>query len=78
MTRNIHKHLAEHRQIAVIWSIEDVIAIRPDFTDEQAWDVLQAARRYHDADIGIHWQVLASHADVLFGPEPETATGTEG
>jgi hypothetical protein len=30
------------------------------------------AERYHDATIGINWDVLACHADMLFGDEPDT------
>lgn len=64
---DIHAVLAKRRQIAVIWSIEDVQEIRPDLTDEQAWVVLQAACRYHDATIGINWDVLGCHADLFLG-----------
>jgi hypothetical protein len=78
MTQNFHKLLAKHRQIAVIWDIEDVIAIRPDLTDDQAWHVLQAVEQYHDAGVGINWEVLEFQADILYGPEPETETAEEG
>jgi len=56
--------------IAVKWGIEDIQSIRPDLTDEQASTVLQAADRYHNAEIGINWDVLRTHADDLF-PEDE-------
>jgi len=62
---DIHATLEDRRQIAVIWSIEDVQAVRPDFTDEQCWEVLQAARHYHDATVGINWDVLRCHADMV-------------
>lgn len=67
---DIHGLLAQRRQIAVIWCIEDVQAIRPDLDQDKAWDVLQAARRYHDANIGINWDVLGCHAEMLFGFVP--------
>ena len=51
--------------------------IRPGLTDDQAWDVLQNARRYHDATIGINWDVLGCHADLLFGDAPETDDAAE-
>ena len=38
---DVHAFLAERRQIALIWSIEDVQGIRPDLGDEQGWEVLQ-------------------------------------
>jgi hypothetical protein len=69
---DIHALLEERRQIAAIWGIEDVQEIRPDLTDEQAWEVLQYAGGSHDATIGIDWDVLACHAETLFGTAPET------
>jgi hypothetical protein len=78
MTRNIHTLLAKRRQIAVIWDVDDVIAIRPDLTDDQAWDVLQAALKHHDAGVGINWEVLEFQAEILFGSEPEPVTTEEG
>jgi hypothetical protein len=62
--------LATRRQIAAIWSIEDVQEVRPDLTEEQCWEVLQAVRD-HDATIGINWEVLSCHAEMLFGSAPE-------
>jgi hypothetical protein len=38
---DIHALLAERRQIASIWSIEDVLKIRPELTESQAWEGLQ-------------------------------------
>jgi hypothetical protein len=78
MTRNIHTLLAKQHQIAVIWDVDDVIATRPDLTDDQAWDVLQAVEQYHDAGVGINWEVLEFQAEILFGPEPEPETTEEG
>lgn len=72
---DIHEWLAERSQIAVIWSIEDVQEIRPDLDQYQAWNVLQAASRYHDGNIGINWDVLCWQAHLLFGPEPSDEGG---
>ncbi|MFZ1932672.1 MAG: hypothetical protein WCB27_25385 [Thermoguttaceae bacterium] len=74
---DIHAVLAVRRQIAAGWSIDDVREIRPDLTDEQAWDVLQAVERNHDATIGINWDVLDYHAERLFGDGPETDEAEE-
>lgn len=60
--------LQDRRQIAVIWSTEDVQEVRPDLTPEQCWEVLQATESHLDANIGINWDVLNCHADMLFGP----------
>jgi hypothetical protein len=70
---DIYELLARRKQIAVIWSIEDVHDIRPDLNDEQAWQVLQQADSKLDASIGITWDILEYHANDLFGAAPETA-----
>ena len=62
----IHDLLATRREIAVIWCIEDVQEIRPDLTEDQCWQVLETTSRYHDATIGINWDVLRCQADILF------------
>lgn len=64
--------LERKRQIASIWSIEDVQDVRPDLTDQQAWEVLEATDHYHDVNSGICWNVLSCHAELLFGEAPET------
>jgi hypothetical protein len=71
-TIDIDAYLAKRRQIAVIWCVADVLEIRPDLSGNQAWEVLQAAKDQHDAGIGINWDVLTCHADMLFGTAPET------
>ena len=60
------KNFNSDKQIAIIWSIEDVHSVRPDLTDEQAFDVLQAVERRHDATIGVNWDTLSHHAESLF------------
>ena len=69
---DVHALLAPRRQIASIWSIGDVQEVRPDLTDDQAWEVLQQVERAHDATIGINWDVLSCHADMLHGDAPES------
>jgi len=63
----IHEFLACRREIALIWSVEDVQQERPDLTAGQAWKVLQEAERHHDATLGVSWDTLTSIADDLFG-----------
>lgn len=70
---DVHELLAAQREIAVIWHVEDVQSVRPDLSDDEAWEVLQAAKKRHDAGIGINWDVLEHHADALY-PEPEPRT----
>ena len=76
-TIDIHELLTGRQQIAAIWSIEDVQQVRPDLTDDQAWEVLYQVGRKHDAEYGINWTTLEGMADILFGPAPETATEEE-
>ena len=73
---DVHAFLAERRQIAVIWSVEDVQEIRPDLTDEQAWDVLEHAERHHDATIGINWDVLTA-TPICSSATPQKPTTAE-
>ncbi len=69
ITLYVHDLLAKHRQIAAIWSIEDVKGIRPHLTDDQAWEVLEQLGDNHDAEWGISWTTLETVADDLF-PRP--------
>lgn len=64
---DLSAHFASHRQIAVIWDIEDVLDIRPDLTRDQAWAVLESANSNHDANHGISWDTLEAAAIKLFG-----------
>ena len=69
---DIYALLAERKQIALIWSVEDVQEVRPDLTNEQAWEVLQQVKSDHDATIGVNWETLEWAAQDLFGDAPET------
>jgi transcriptional/translational regulatory protein YebC/TACO1 len=64
---DLNDHLARQREIAVIWSIEDVQSVRPDLSEDQAWEVLKFAHRGHDANYGINWESLEAAAEALFG-----------
>ena len=57
------------KSISIEWSSEDVQSIRPDLNDEQAYEVLLMVEKYHDAEIGVNWNVLSAVADEYF-PEP--------
>jgi len=61
--------LSRNHQIAAIWSIEDVKSVRPDLTDDQAWEVLEQVGDKQDAEWGISWTTIETVADDLF-PEP--------
>lgn len=74
---NIHQLLATSRQIAIVWSLDDVREVRPDLTHEQCWQVLQEAERQHDALVGLSWDTLRCVAADLFGVQPLTAGGDD-
>jgi hypothetical protein len=67
----IYKLADELGVIILIWATADVLSIRPDLTEEQAAEVLAAADRRHDANIGINWDVLECHAEWLFPSNDE-------
>ena len=63
---DVHKLLEQRRQIAIIWSIEDVQELRPDLNDDQCWQVLQRCKRVHDCNYGFTWELIEYLADDLF------------
>lgn len=59
-------------RIASVWDVEDVQSIRPDLDDAQALKVLHHAKREHDAETGLNWQVLEYAALILFPEVKDT------
>ena len=49
-------------QVYVLWSIRDVLYVRPDLTDDQALDVLHKAKHELDAEVGINNESLRTAA----------------
>ncbi len=68
---DIHELLTNNQQIAAIWGIDDVQSIRPDLSDEQAWEVLKMVDHHKDAELGITWLTLRMTAHHLFGDAPK-------
>ena len=64
------EHLAQDKDgkfyLADDWHIEDVQAVRPDLTDDQAENVLEAVADNFDANYGINWDILRHWADELY------------
>lgn len=53
--------------IAAVWSFHDVKTVRPDLSDEQAWEVLkQVEKEYADKNRGITRNTLRRTANQLF------------
>lgn len=69
---DIHALLEQRRQVAVIWSVEDVQSVRPGLNDDQAWEVLQQCSKVHDCEVGFTWLLIEYVADDLF---PSTKEG---
>lgn len=55
--------------IQITWSIEDVLSVREDLTEDQAEEVLEAVEHNHNASIGVNWDVIEGQANYLF-PKP--------
>jgi hypothetical protein len=54
------------RQIIIVWDIDDVRSVREDLSNEQCQEVLDYAKRNHDAGEGINWSSLEDFAESLF------------
>ena len=52
-----------NRQIAIIWSIEDVQGLDKKLTDEQAFEVLKNFEKHHDGSMEQMWLDLRYHID---------------
>ena len=74
---DFHQLLAKHRRIAIIWGTDDVHEVRPDLSEDQAWEVLQRAEHKHDANNGIGWDTLEIIADDLY-PESDSSEKENG
>ncbi|MEZ6140780.1 MAG: hypothetical protein R3B84_09435 [Zavarzinella sp.] len=61
--------MTQAHQIAIVWQIDDVREVRPDLSNDQCWQVLQACKRNHDATVGINWDVIRITANHLFEPQ---------
>lgn len=57
-------HFAPSKEIAIIWSVEDVRASH-EGTDEECMEVLYNVEHRHDANIGVSWDTLEIHGDIL-------------
>jgi hypothetical protein len=68
---DIHQLLRTTFQIAHIWSVEDVMGVRPGLTKEQAWEVLEEVGNKVDSDLGISWATIEILADQMY---PKTST----
>jgi len=71
--RSIVPNFDNTRQIAIIWDIDDVRHERPYLTKAQAMEVLENVHRKHDATLGVSWETLQIHSDMMFSFDPPCA-----
>jgi hypothetical protein len=57
-------HKPEDELCCSIWGVEDILGLDEDLTEEDAKEVIRRADHYHDAEIGINWDVLGTHIDI--------------
>ena len=53
-------------QISIIWSIEDVQDVNDGLTNEEAFEVLKALKRYHDANYGVNWDTIRATISHMY------------
>jgi hypothetical protein len=58
--------MSSKKFIRIKWHIDDVLSVRPDLTDLQAYQVLEDIKKNHDATIGVNWEVIEIVSDILF------------
>ncbi len=56
----------ENDEIAIIWSVDDVLQECDWLTREEALDVLHSLEHNHDSCIGINWEVINAVADMRY------------
>lgn len=49
--------------IEISWHIDDILELDKGLSKNEAREILQMAKKYHDATIGINWDVLRCHID---------------
>jgi hypothetical protein len=60
-------------RISIVWEFDDILLLAADRIDgvtpsrEQCREVLRRAKKYHDANVGISWDVLSGHLDNVLG-----------
>lgn len=69
-------------QIAVVWTVDDVFSAlnqgNKAISYNDALDILHEALNDHDANWGINWEVIRSHADGMVVPYKKLTKRQEG
>ena len=66
MTRTIE---LQDDEIAIVWSISDVMEECKWLTKEQAYDILRHLDKEHDANVGVNWGTIYYWAEYLYPQE---------
>ncbi|MDX2147941.1 MAG: hypothetical protein SFZ23_10495 [Planctomycetota bacterium] len=62
----IQEMLAQQHEIAVMYGVGDVQAIRPDLDHNQSWDVLRECRDHVTCEFGLNYYMIEIVAGILF------------
>ena len=59
----------DNKKITITWHTDDVFAVAKEeninITEQQAIEILQNIKHQHDASIGINWDVIRCHLNML-------------
>jgi hypothetical protein len=53
--------------IEITWHINDVHSLEEGMSNDEAFEVLCRAKQYHNAEIGINWDVIQYYIDEVVG-----------
>jgi hypothetical protein len=57
-------------EITITWHFADIQEIDDTLTDDEARQVLQLLKKYHDCTQGINWDVIKATIDIFWEMEP--------
>lgn len=63
---------------AFIWTVDDVLGVRPDLTRVQASRLLTHVSQQHEVNHGFGWFDIEHFAFLLFGPSPDELNPSSG
>jgi hypothetical protein len=56
-------------KIAIIWHVDDILDRAKEYSPQLSWEeaqkVLGNIERYHDASVGINWEVIDTHIELF-------------
>jgi len=73
--RDDAENLVHPDWLHIFWHVEDVLEGCPDLDPKQAREVLRIAKKYHNAEVGINWDVLKQIADDQINKDEDEEEG---